>query len=375
MGATGTVIHVAAGTYSTITGCPNDSQANVCVNRSGSSTTARLIVQCDAGLSSAYAAQGQCKISGGDAGFFVANGNYVDIVGFDIGNTGNMATGVKVLDDGATVSAIGNSIHVIGNYIHDLGSTNSGGCPQNGAILFAQNHGSGTTGDTAIGNIITRYGQPTSGTCNYAHGIYANTGHVILENNIIVGVPTYGITFYSSACFGVVSNNVIITAKGGIVIGTDSSHGTACTNQGSNTINNNYFGNITTKASIVFDDNCTSGTPNFLGNNVSDNSAANGDVIANGSISCDTISPATLTHIAGMSMFVNYKTDGTGDYHLKASVSGSSTCSTGAGAISPCVRTTDFEGVAMNPVPVGAYALVSAASTPTAPTNLTATVQ
>jgi len=379
MGATGTVIHVAAGTYSTITGCPNDSQTNVCVNRSGSSSAARLIVRCDAGVSSAYTAQGQCKIRGGDAGFFVASGNYVDIVGFDIGNTAGMMTGVKVLDDGAAVSKIGNSVHVIGNYIHDLGSAN-GGCPSSGGILFAQNHGSGTTDDWAIGNIVARYGQDPSGSCNLAHGIYANTGHVLIQNNIIVQVPTYGITYYSSACFGVVSNNVVINAKGGMVIGTDGI-GSACPNQGSNTINNNYFGNISTKSAIVFSagaPQCTASMPNFFGRNMSDGSAANGD-FSSGASSCDVISPASMTHVAGADFFVNYKTDGSGDYHLKAGNpaigAGTTTCSTGSGAISPCVRTTDFEGVAMNPLPVGAYALGGAATVPTAPANLTATVQ
>jgi hypothetical protein len=78
-------------------------------------------------------------------------------------------------------------------------------------------------------------------------------------------------------------------------------------------------------------------------------------------------------------MFVNYKTDGTGDYHLKigspAIDAGTTTCSTGSGAISPCVLTTDFEGVAMNLPPVGAYTFGVAATTLGAPTNLTAIVQ
>ncbi len=117
--------------------------------------------------------------------------------------------------------------------------------------------------------------------------------------------------------------------------------------------------------------------PNFIGHNMSDGSAPNGDFV--GLSSCDVVSPGSMTHVAGTSMFVNYKTDGTGDYHLKIGSpgidAGTTTCSTGSGAISPCVLPIDFEGIAMNSLPVGAYTLGGATASVAAPTNLTAVVQ
>ncbi len=378
IGSSGTVIHVANGTYSFVSGCPNDSGANVCFNRGGNSTTARLVLQCDAGTSSATAAVGQCKITGGSAGIFMNTGNFIDVVGFDIGNAAGMQTGVKVLGNcGQPVSSCGNSVHIIGNYVHDLGGSS---CPSNGAIEIGNNHGDGVTDGQILRNTIMRFAQDPSGSCNLTHGIYVNTGRVIVQNNIIVQVPTYGITYYSSACFGVVSNNVVINAKGGLVIGTDGI-GTSCANQGSNTINNNYFGNIRSKSSIVFSagaPQCTSSMPNYIGNNMSDGSAPD---FSSGASSCDIISPSSMTHVSGASFFVNYQVNGTGDYHLKSSSpgmgAGTKTCSTGTGAVSPCAPEADFEGVVADLLSIGAYAgsAASTATSPAAPTNLTATVQ
>lgn len=379
LGSGGAVIHVAAGSYASANASCTEGGVAVCVNRGGSSSTVRLKIQCDPGAASAYAAQGQCKISGGEYGILVQASN-VDVVGFDVGNTAGMATGLMAVYCGTKPSAstCSNSVHFIGNYVHDLGSSNTGGCPSAGAIEFSQTHGGSLSDPQAIGNLVVRYGSdPGANSCNLTHGIYVNTGNARIQNNIIVQVPTFGITYYSSACFGTVSNNVVIRAKGGLVFGTDGI-GTSCANQGSNTINNNYFANILTKGNI---DNsstdCTGSTPNFIGHNMSDGSAPNGDFV--GLSSCDIVSPTSMTHVAGAAMFINYKTDGTGDYHLKAGSpgidAGITTCSTGSGAISPCVLSADFEGVAMTVLPVGAYTFGGAASAVSAPTNLTAVVQ
>jgi len=346
LGASGTIIHVADGTV------PNDNAAcnpftgiSTCINRGGSSTTARLTIQCDNGVGGGYAAQGHCLVRGTGGVGFLVNTNNVDIVGFDVGAQASMNTGIFVVDCGpAPNSTCGNSVHVIGNYVHDLGN----GCPSQGAIEFDQNHGYTITDGQIIGNLVFRYAQdPTASSCNVAHGIYANTGNIKIQNNIVAQVPTYGITYYSSACFGSVSNNVVISAKGGMVMGTDGI-ATACVNQGSNTVNNNYFARITSKGTIVLDTNCTSTTTNFLGSNMSDNSAPSGDIVANGSTTCDTFSPPTFTHVSGTNMFVNYQTDGSGDYHLKAGSpginAGTQQCSTGTGALNPCTPNTSIDG-------------------------------
>src|SRR6202007_2315315 len=76
------------------------------------------------------------------------------------------------------------------------------------------------------------------GSCNYAHGIYANTSGVVIQNNIVVQALTYGIHLYSAPCNAVISNNTVDQAgKGNIIVG-----GSYCSPLGKITINNNILG-------------------------------------------------------------------------------------------------------------------------------------
>ena len=49
LGANGTIIHVAAGTYSDLNNCVTSgyTRVNVCISQGGSSPTVRLVLQCD----------------------------------------------------------------------------------------------------------------------------------------------------------------------------------------------------------------------------------------------------------------------------------------------------------------------------------------
>lgn len=377
IGAGGTVIHVASGDYSYISGCPNDAGANVCFNRGGNSNTARLVLQCDAGTASASAAIGQCKIHGGDFGVYVNNASFVDIIGFDIGNTSGMESGIF------GIAGTGNSLHIIGNYVHDLASgVNTGtgtGCPGFGEVTT----NNGPHNDYQIlRNIIVRYGMnsgaPTS-ACNQSHNIYA-AANTIIENNVIANAPGSNIQIRQSTCNMVVSNNVLISSIRGIIIDNESS---TCTSPGLMTINNNYFGNHPTidgrAASIYLTSaHCTGSTPVFFGNNISDGSSPDFKAPSGSGLqSCDTVTPSTWTHQASTSFFVNYQSNGSGDYHLSpssSSIAGTSTCA--PGAPNPCVPAADFEGVISAALPIGAFTgSASAGTSPSAPTNLTANVQ
>jgi hypothetical protein len=158
LGLSGTVIHVADGPYAESPGIGNG----------GSSSSVRLVVQCDNGTSNAIAAKGHCKVTGSSSAgtiFFVAGtANHVDIIGFDVSNA-NIKTGITVGSCGSGNSTCGNDTRIIGNYVHDIAQnyTDSAvgilGCPQSGAIQLGQGSPPINTGQQAIGNFILNYFQ------------------------------------------------------------------------------------------------------------------------------------------------------------------------------------------------------------------------
>src|SRR5262249_13239887 len=139
------------------------------------------------------------------------------------------------------------------------------------------------------------------------------------------------------------------------------------------TINNNFMGNHDT-AHIFWVGGrirCSSSTPNFFGNNVTDGVGPD----RSNAFACDTLSPSTLQHQAGSSLFVNYKLDGSGDYHLQTSqLLGTPICTTGG--ISPCTPTNDFDGLLRNtPSLIGVYLAPQGSALPSPPSGLIAFVQ
>lgn len=362
LGSNGTIIHVLAGLFNQVTssgtcasfGFPS---VNICVNRGGSSRSVRIRIQCDPGIASAISAIGQCRISGANYGFMVVTNN-VDIVGFDIGNSSNMAAGITTVTTtniSGQVAAQGNSLHAFGNYVHDLGSTASGpqgvGCPQTGAIGVGNHHGVIQQDFQAIGNLIERFGVFPSTTCNNTHGIYATSAPgSIIQNNIIVGVPQAGIQI-TATCNNAISNNVVINSKTGIQLSCGNGD---CTSTcpggapGSNTIDNNIFddvsGNKFFEGTGSNQPQCSASKPNYWGDNITDNV---GTDWGTGPYSCDSVS-GTPIHETPTSTFVTYNTTGSGaNYQLKgtsAAVNGGTThCATGGAT--PCVPLIDILGV------------------------------
>jgi hypothetical protein len=354
LGSSGAVIHVLAGSYA----------GGLSINRGGSSSSVRLRIQCDNGVASAVAAIGQCKITGGGFGVGVT-GNNVDLVGFDIGNDPNMIGCIFSFYTGSAVASTGgNSFHAIGNYCHDLGSNVSNApshivdCPFNGAVQFNNQHGHTMTDQQGIGNIILNFGKgyPLPG-CSSAEGLYALAPGTILENNIVINVPTGSIQIIT-ACDAVVSNNTLISSNDGIIL--DDQDAATCPGgvPGHNTFDNNYVSNVGNTHFFYVGGRtfCTASTPNFFGSNVTDGIGSD----KNATFTCDTFSPPSLAHVAGVNSFVNYQTGSLGDLHIK---SGSSLINTGitqcvSGGISPCVPSTDFDGVSRpqgSAIDIGAY--------------------
>jgi hypothetical protein len=350
----GAVCHVGAGAYTT----------GVDVTRGGASTSNRFVLQCDPGAVSAFAAKGQCQITGtisfANIAIFV-EANNVDIKGFDIGNNPNMGAGII----GANSST---STHIIGNYVHDLGQgvrNTAGtilGCPENGAI------GAGSVDEQAIGNFIQNFGiNPAPSGCNVSQGIYFGNG--IAQNNLIAKVAVGGIQM-SIGCNSVISNNTILSTKDAIII----ENGTGCL--GHNTVANNYMAAYSNAVFVTSSSaKCTSGAPNLFSHNISDGSGAD---FSAGPFSCDTVDPAPWIHQSGTAFFVNYQPNGNGDYHLKDGslgiAGGAKTCV--VGGMSPCTPSVDLAGTTRpSSISLGVFEGDQVASLPNAPSGLTALVQ
>lgn len=368
LGSTGTTIHVLSGTYSATT--PNCGGAAVggCVTRGGTSNNARLVLQCDVPWS--------CLIrnSGGE-GIWIWKANYVDVVNFDIGDAPTSATGVGLLvsctsdlagdlcdqKGGLPVaSAGGNYVHFIHNYVHDIGNaiTSNSICNTGNAPIGIQGnpkHGHTIEGFQVIGNLVARTG--TFGLCSVSPnqngmGIYDLTYNSIIENNIVVGNGGGGMETYDQPCNSIISNNTFL-ANGGDGFIVSAGPNTTCT-KGLNTVINNISENNSLNGIDLVSGDCSNSSPTLYQNNMlGGNNALPIAQLA----SCDTVGSNPTTESV-TTTFVNYKADGTGDYHLKAgsiAIKGGTTSCVNGGP-TPCIPFVNFDGVSVGAPPnIGAY--------------------
>jgi len=185
LGAGGTVIHVAAGTYS----------GPINTKKSGTAS-ARIVFTSDT--------KWGAKIVNSN---WLISGSYVDVNGFDMTSPGGGGFGVQTLANG---------VHIMGNYLHDFTTST---CGQYGVI----NLGNLTvvSDNWAVGNVIRHAGNynADSNHCVHLHGIYAFGIRDIIENNIISGITGWGIKKNMVPGGGgpnVISNNTIFNNGGGI---------------------------------------------------------------------------------------------------------------------------------------------------------------
>jgi hypothetical protein len=353
LGASGTIINAAAGTYAETAACAGNHPV-FCVNRGGGSLTQRLVIKCSTQWSVPSSTGCLLRNNGGTNGAVEIIANYVDVgainqFGFDYSNAGGNY-GVYANCLGIAGSC---SIHIIGNYQHDIGQTYNDsqggvGCPSSGGILV-NSAATATTSDVqVVGNRISNFGlqsrAPKNGGtgCNFAHGLYISAPNAAIENNVIVQAIIYGIQFYHFPCGGTVSNNTVDQAgKADMVIG-----GGGCATPGKTSINNNIFeaapqGGVTLGANFVAP--CSAGSRIQISHNL----VAPGTAITNGNLNGCTDVSGTVTE-APASTFAAY-TPGSlnNSYVLKptsAAINGGVTPCV-SGGITPCVPPFDFLNV------------------------------
>jgi len=225
--------------------------------------------------------------SGGGEAVWTNNGNYVDIMGFDV--SGNVQIGI--LNWASFVRTIGNSVHDI-----------SAVCGSNGGAGI-MNASYTASDDDMIGNVVHDVGNFTV-QCQAIHGLYhANLrGHIV--NNILYRNEGWGIHLWHAANNVVIANNLVFNnAQGGILVGDGDAPGGVTDN---NTLvsNNILVGNGN---SAIIEDGATGPGNQYLNNLIWNNGG--GIILKNGLHDVNTINADP--------QMVNYQPDGGGDYHLQ----------------------------------------------------------
>lgn len=273
-----TTIHVASGSY-----------GNVSTTVSGNAT-GRIRIVSDT--------KWGAKIAGtGTEAHWDNRGSYVDIVGFDISGSGRLG-----------IVNYGSFTKIEANHVHDLKI--SGGCTGSGGAGIVDANYSATD-DDIIGNVVHDIGVP--GSCNGVQGIYHSNlrGHIF--NNIVYRVSAWGIHLWHAANNVVIANNTVFAngaggMGGGIEFGVGDSPGGVVLDN-TTVANNIVYGNATGIVQYCYSGQACIGSHNTVANNL---------VYGNGGSAISLrVGSATGTVVADP-QFVNYQSNGSGDYHLKS---------------------------------------------------------
>jgi hypothetical protein len=245
--------------------------------------------------------------------------DYIDIVGFDI------------TSDGSTDGIVnyGSYTRTISNRIHDI----PGKCDNIGGSGVTDSNYNAHDNDF-IGNVVFHIGDTYPKLCEYVHAIYHSNARGHIVNNIAYDNAGVGINLWHAATDTVVSNNLVFNnQEHGISVGTNKSDNDG--DEGDNFIVSN---NIVIHNAIlgIRERKGVGSHDKFLNNIVYGNGyAAFGDEDREWPSEADSKDEGTITQPI---QFVNFKDDGSGDFHLLPDSPGID-AGTKEGA-----PTTDFDG-------------------------------
>jgi hypothetical protein len=259
-------------------------------------------------------------VGSGTEAMWQNNGNYTDIVGFDVTGPGRLG-----------ILNLASYTSLQGNHVHDLKV--SGGCTGSGGAGIMNGSYTASDGDM-IGNVVHDIGVP--GACNAVQGIYHANLRGKIMNNVVYRASSYGIHLWHAATNVVIANNTSFangskSMGGGLVMGTGDKPGGVVLNN-TRVVNNIVVNNPRTGISQY----CYSGQ-SCIG---STNTVANNLVYGNGTNMSLRVGSATGT-ITADPQFVSYAASGTtGNYRLKST---SPAANKGTSSYAPA---TDIDGVA-----------------------------
>jgi hypothetical protein len=243
---------------------------------------------------------------------WVNHGDYVDIEGFDISGDGWYGIANRA-----------SHVRIVGNRIHDIPARDSG---SNGGAAIENANYSGRDSDI-IGNVVYNIGNLESSDPR-VHGIYiANLGgHIV--NNIAYRCQAWGIYSWHAARDAVVANNLVFeNERGGIIVGNGDAPGGVLADNF--LVTNNIA--IHNKGYGIIEYGDQVGTHNRYLNNLVFGNELGGLHLLHSNLEQGTV--------AADPKLVNYRPDGTGDYHLGP---GSPAIEAGTRLGTPG---TDFDGV------------------------------
>lgn len=275
----GWTIHVGSGTYSVGSGIVNNNSGN---------SSARIVY---IGNYDKKSWTWNTKLVSTGTAVWTTDANYVDIVGFDLTSTNSAATWGFHLG--------GSDLRIKDNYVHDIYSNSPGA-----GIMVG---GDGTTRGVEVnGNVVAREAHTTGGSTDN-QCIYTTESHTTIVNNIVFACAKYGIQIYSHIAGGsnydTIANNTVFASYRGIVVGGEDT-GSGPPSVDYNTITNNIVYGVT---SYGFNAGPIFGSHNVTSNNLTYNDGTN-------------YSSAYTNHtndILSAPLFVNYMSDGTGNYQLQ----------------------------------------------------------
>lgn len=217
------------------------------------------------------------------------NGNYVDIVGFDITGDGNEG----ILNEASYDTFVGNHVHNYPATFCNLPSPTGAGI-NSGANYTAHDN-------DVIGNVVHDIGIP--GKCSVGQGIYhANLrGHIY--NNVSYNNGAYGICLWHAATENTIANNVLFSnGLGGIWLG--ASYGSVSNNL--SVVSNNIIYN--NKGYAIREEGAVGSSNQYLNNIIYGN--PRGVVLINGKAVGTISTDPQFVNPTGNFM--------TGNYHVKS---------------------------------------------------------
>ena len=298
----GSVVHVAPGKYA----------GPITTSKSGTASS-RIRYISDTQWGAIYQCSSSCDM------VWTQNGNYVDVMGFALTST-DPSTRIGI-------EWTGSNGFVQGNKVHDIQCS---GCAGSGGAGINVDNGSAYT--AVDSNVVYNIDAAGKGHADslYVHGIYVHTYYNLIRNNLVYNCAGWGVEQGHEVSDSTIVNNTILECGGGVMIGTGGSSG----NSDNNRINNNvlvyngpgYNGHGDGIDAIANYGPHNTITDNLFYGNQPDNisSALDGYATISGSIS--NVDPASG------SVFVQWKSNGSGDYHLK---SGSPAINVGTSAGAP----------------------------------------
>ena len=237
----------------------------------------------EARISFTSASRGGAKIVGaGSADAAWQNdGDYVDIVGFDItgSNTDGLLSG-------------GSFVRIVSNSVHDF---------REGNCITTANDDYTMHDIDVIGNIAARCGAD-----KLDHGIYVSHPNGMVTNNIAYGNAGFGIQCWHNCNALSISNNLVFdNPEGGIVIGQGDGPNNGDVAADNFVVANNIA--IDNGREGIRESGATGPNNQFLNNVLWDNET-NRILLKTGNERGTLVADP---------QFVNFKSDGSGDYHLR----------------------------------------------------------